>query len=84
MAPGLELTHAEGASIFIGKTAEGASDIARKLESEKMYEMRREGVFIRGIARELELSRDSVRKYLRSPGVPVAKGRPMQGYKPDP
>ncbi len=50
----------------------------------EMYEMRGEGVSIRGIARELGVSRDSVRKYPRSPGVPMAKGRPMRGYKPAP
>ena len=49
-----------------------------------MYQMRGEGVSIRGIARELGVSRNSVRKYLRSPGVPVAKARPRRGSKLDP
>ena len=39
---------------------------------------------IRGIARELGVSRNSVRKYLRSPGVPVGKARPRRGSKLDP
>ena len=50
----------------------------------EMYEMRGEGVSIRGIARELGVSRNSVRKYLRSPGVPVGKARPRRGSKLDP
>ncbi len=50
----------------------------------EMYEMRGEGMSIRGIARELGVSRNSVRKYLRSPGVPVAKARPRRGSKLDP
>ena len=44
-----------------------------------LYEMRGQGYSIRGIARELGVSRNSVRKYLRAPGVPQAKQRPPLG-----
>ena len=48
-----------------------------------LYEMRGQGHSIRGIARELGVSRNSVRKYLRSPGVPQAKRRPPRASKLD-
>ncbi len=48
-----------------------------------LYEMRGLGYSIRGITRELGVSRNSVRKYLRSPGVPQAKQRPRRGSKLD-
>ena len=48
-----------------------------------LYEMRGQGYSIRGITRELGVSRNSVRKYLRSPGVPRAKQRPRRGSKLD-
>ncbi|MDE0132013.1 MAG: IS21 family transposase [bacterium] len=48
-----------------------------------LYEMRGEGRSIRGIARELGISRNSVRKYLRSSGVPRAKPRPRRASKLD-
>ena len=37
-----------------------------------LYELKGQGTSIRGIARELGVSRNSVRKYLRSPEVPPA------------
>ena len=46
--------------------------------------MKGEGQSIRGIARELGLSRNSVRKYLRSEGVPHAKPRPRRTSQLDP
>lgn len=48
-----------------------------------LYEMRGQGHSIRGIARELGIARNSVRKYLRSPGVPRAKQRAPRGSKLD-
>ena len=48
-----------------------------------LYEMRGQGHSIRGITRELGVSRNSVRKYLRSPGVPQAKQRPPRASKLD-
>ena len=50
----------------------------------ELYQMKGEGQSIRGIARELGLSRNSVRKYLRSEGVPQAKPRPRRTSKLDP
>jgi predicted transcriptional regulator len=38
-----------------------------------MYELSGKGQSIRGIARELGLSRNTVRKYLRSPEIPKAR-----------
>ena len=49
----------------------------------ELYEMRGRGYSIRGIARELGISRNSVRKYLRSPGVPRAKPPPRRASKLD-
>ena len=50
----------------------------------ELYQMKGEGQSIRGIARELGLSRNSVRKYLRCEGVPQAKPRPRRRSKLDP
>ena len=50
----------------------------------ELYEMKGQGRSIRGIARELGVSRNSVRKYLRSPGVPREKPRRRRTSKLDP
>ncbi len=50
----------------------------------ELYELKGEGRSIRGIARELGVSRNSVRKYLRSPGVPREKPRRRRASKLDP
>ena len=50
----------------------------------ELYQMKGEGQSIRGIARELGLSRNSVRKYLRFEGVPQARPRPRRTSKLDP
>jgi len=49
-----------------------------------LYELHGEGQSIRGIARDLRVSRNSVRKYLRSPQVPRARPRPPRPSKLDP
>lgn len=41
----------------------------------ELYELKGEGLSIRGIARELGISRNSVRKYLRSPEPPKHRPR---------
>ena len=50
----------------------------------ELYEMKGEGQSIRGIARELGISRNSVRKYLRASELPQPKPRPLRGSKLDP
>ena len=49
-----------------------------------LYELKGEGESIRGIAERLGVSRNTVRKYLRSEEVPKAKPRPERGSKLDP
>ena len=49
----------------------------------ELYEMKGEGRSIRGIARDMGVSRNSLRKYLRSPKVPSAKPRPGGASKRD-
>ena len=49
----------------------------------ELYELKGEGRSIRGIARELGISRNSVRKYLRSPEVPKPRPRRRRGSKLD-
>ena len=50
----------------------------------QLYELKGEGRSIRRIARDLGISRNSVRKYLRSPQVPRARPRPRRPSKLDP
>ena len=50
----------------------------------QLYELNGEGRSIRRIARDLGISRNSVRKYLRSPQVPRARPRPPRPSKLDP
>ncbi len=64
--------------------AEGEGKLLKGGTMKELYEMRGQGHSIRGIARELGVSRNSVRKYLRSPGVPQAKQRERRGSKLDP
>jgi len=50
----------------------------------QMYELAGGGQSIRGIARSLGISRNTVRKYLRSPQVPTPRPRPGRVSKLDP
>ena len=50
----------------------------------ELYELKGEGRSIRGIAWELGVSRNSVRRYLRSPGAPREKPRRRRASKLDP
>ena len=47
----------------------------------ELYELKGEGQSLRGIARELGISRNTVRRYVRSPGVPKSRSRPKRGSK---
>ena len=50
----------------------------------QLIELSGQHLSIRAIARRLDISRNTVRKYLRAPGVPVAKPRPRRPSKVDP
>ena len=50
----------------------------------ELYELKGEGHSIRGIFRELGISRNTVRRYVRSPEVPKPESRPKRGSKLDP
>lgn len=49
-----------------------------------MYELKGKGQSIRGIAREVGVSRNTVRKYLRASEIPKAKPRARRGSKLNP
>lgn len=50
----------------------------------QLIELSGQHLSIRAIARRLDISRNTVRKYLRAPRVPVAKPRPRRPSKVDP
>jgi transposase len=50
----------------------------------QLIELSGQHLSIRAIARRLDISRNTVRKYLRAPGLPVAKARPRRPSKMDP
>ena len=50
----------------------------------ELYELRGKGRSIDGIARDLGISRNTVRRYLRSPEVPKPMLRAKRGSKLDP
>ena len=50
----------------------------------EIYEMKGAGRSIREIARELDISRNTVRRYLKSPEAMRPKPRPPRGSKLDP
>lgn len=50
----------------------------------QIYELKGQGCSIREIAWRLEVSRNTVRKYVRAPEIPKPKPRPKRGSKLDP
>ena len=50
----------------------------------EIYEMKGAGRSIRGIAQELDVSRNTVRRYLKSPEAMRPRPRPLRGSKLDP
>ena len=50
----------------------------------EIYELKGAGRSIREIARELDISRNTVRRYLKSPEAMRPKPRPLRGSKLDP
>ena len=81
----MELTHPRARSILPCKKERGGGP-ERMLGGgavKQLYELKGEGRSIRAIARELGISRNSVRKYLRSSEVPKAKPRPPKPSKLD-
>ena len=71
-----ELTHPGVSASFSGALRrEVLGALLKGGTMKELYELKGEGHSIRGIARELGISRNSVRKYLKSPGVPQAKPR---------
>ena len=53
-------------------------------EVKEIYEMKGAGRSIRGIARELDVSRNTVRRYLNSPEAMRPRPRPLRGSELDP
>ena len=53
-------------------------------EAKEIYEMKGAGRSTRGIAQELDVSRNTVRRYLKSPEAMRPRPRPPRGSKLDP
>ena len=58
--------------------------LLRVEEVKEIYEMKGAGASIRGIDRELDISRNTVRRYLHTPGAMVTKPRRRRASKLDP
>ena len=82
----MELTHplAESTLALGDPEVEVPSRLLRGGTAKELSELKGQGMSIRGIARELGVSRNSVRKYLRSPGVPREQSRGRRASKLDP
>ena len=94
VSPGLELTHwrrsgfdpppGQGNFSSCGKDGRCPEEMLGGGTVKQMYELAGGGQSIRGIARSLGISRNTVRKYLRSPQVPTPRPRPGRVSKLDP
>src|SRR5919108_48352 len=82
----MELTHPPATRHFWSRGGHrGAADtMLRGGKVKQIYELHGQGLSVRRIARVLRVSRNSVRKYLRAPGVPRPKPRAPRGSKLDP
>ena len=58
-----------------GENGGAAASMLRGGKVKQIYELHGQGLSVRRIAKILGLSRNSVRKYLRSPGLPQPKPR---------
>ena len=84
----LELTHLRmvaSSADFLRTFCGGAPDKLLKVgQVKEIYELKGAGRSIREIARELDVSRNTVRRYLKSPEAMRPKARPPRGSKLDP
>ena len=62
-------------SIFVGTTDRRCRPNVKGRTVRELYDLNGKGRSIRGIADDLSISRVTVRKYVRSEGVPKPKGR---------
>jgi transposase len=67
-----------------GENGGAAATMLRGGKVKQIYELHGQGLSVRRIAQILGLSRNSVRKYLRSPGIPQPKPRAPRKSKLDP
>ena len=78
-----ELTHLR--MVASSAACGGAPDKLLKVgQVKEIYELKGAGRSIREIARELDVSRNTVRRYLKSPEAMRPKARPPRGSKLDP
>src|ERR687885_2414117 len=82
----MELTHPPAARHECSHDENGGAgaSMLRGGNVKQIYELHGQGLSVRRIAKVLGLSRNSVRKYLRSPGLPKPKPRAPRPSKLDP
>ena len=79
----VELTHSRIVASSADTVRRCFREISEGGRSEEIYEMKGAGRSIRGIAGELGIARNTVRRYLKSPEAIRAKSRPHQASKLD-
>ena len=79
----VELTHPRIVASSADTVRRCFREISEGGRSEEIYEMKGAGRSIRGIAGELGIARNTVRRYLKSPEAIRAKSRPHQASKLD-